>query len=234
MNRDQALAKIKKCLALSKSCNSHEAAAAMRQAQKLMTEHMLSPDDVALADVKMMACSTRTNSNPRWEVLLAKFIAEAFGCSTIWTRDGGRYLPNGRVAYTRKVIFYGIASAPEIAGYAWDVLSKQCSRQRLAHIRQQSSRCKPITLTARGDVYAEGWAIGVRDKLDVFANPEKDQLLIEQFKSQQWPDSKTLDPKDRSVGRNVSNNDHYKGVVDGRNAQLNYGVSGAAKQGLLT
>ena len=33
MNRDDALKKIKKCLALGRSANEHEAAAAMRQAQ---------------------------------------------------------------------------------------------------------------------------------------------------------------------------------------------------------
>lgn len=36
MNRDQALSKIKKCLALAASANPHEAAAGTRQAQKLM------------------------------------------------------------------------------------------------------------------------------------------------------------------------------------------------------
>ena len=35
MNRDDALKKIKKCLALSRSANEHEAAAALRQAQAL-------------------------------------------------------------------------------------------------------------------------------------------------------------------------------------------------------
>jgi hypothetical protein len=37
MDRETALTKIKKCLALAKSSNEHEAAAAMRQAQKLPT-----------------------------------------------------------------------------------------------------------------------------------------------------------------------------------------------------
>ncbi len=48
MTRDKALAKIKKCLALGRSTNPHEAAAAMRQAQKLMAEHGLNDTDVKL------------------------------------------------------------------------------------------------------------------------------------------------------------------------------------------
>lgn len=39
MDKSKALDKIKKCLALSKSSNPHEAAAALRQAQKLMHAH---------------------------------------------------------------------------------------------------------------------------------------------------------------------------------------------------
>lgn len=233
MTRDQALSKIKKCLALGKSSNPHEAAAAMRQAQKLMAEHMITSDDVALADVNMKACSTRTNSGPRWEVALASLIADAFGCATIWTRDGGR-LVGGRVVYKRAVVFYGIGSAPDIAGYAWDVLSKQCAKGRLAHIRAQSNRCKPITRTARGDEYAIGWVIGVHDKLERFATPEKNQLLIDQFQAVTWPNSQPGKAVDRTKGRNVSTNDFHTGVRHGRLASLNHGVGGAAQQGLLS
>ena len=51
MNRDDALKKIKKCLALGRSASEHEAAAAMRQAQKLMEQFGLREQDVSLADV---------------------------------------------------------------------------------------------------------------------------------------------------------------------------------------
>ncbi len=70
MNRDDALKKIKKCLALSRSANEHEAAAALRQAQALMREHGLREKDVSLADVaevKVKACSTAANA---WELRL--------------------------------------------------------------------------------------------------------------------------------------------------------------------
>lgn len=231
MNRDDALKKIKKCLALGKSANQHEAGAAMRQAQKLMAEHLVSPDDIALADVTMKSCSTRTNSTPAWEARLAAVVAEAFGCEVIWTRSA-RVLQY-KVFYSRAVIFYGVGNAPEIAGYAWDVLSRQCAKGRLAHIRSQSQRCKPITLTARGDQYALGWVCGVMEKLERFAAPEKTTLLLEQYKAANWPDSTTAKPKDRTKGRNVSLNDFGTGVLHGQLADLNHGVGAAAPQGLL-
>lgn len=46
MDRETLLKKIKKCLALGKSSNEHEAAAALRQAQKLMEMHGLTEEDV--------------------------------------------------------------------------------------------------------------------------------------------------------------------------------------------
>ena len=41
MNKQKALEKIKKCLALSKSANEHEAAQALKQAQALMRLHQI-------------------------------------------------------------------------------------------------------------------------------------------------------------------------------------------------
>lgn len=46
MDRAKVLDKIQKCLALSKSPNEHEAAAALRQAQKLMEKHGITDADL--------------------------------------------------------------------------------------------------------------------------------------------------------------------------------------------
>lgn len=78
MTRDEALQKVKKCLALAASSEQHEAAAALRQAQKLMAAFGLSEVDVSLADVS--ECQQKAPSAPlvRWEAALAHAIAEAF------------------------------------------------------------------------------------------------------------------------------------------------------------
>jgi len=137
MNRDQALAKIKKCMALGRSANPHEAAAAMRQAQKLMAEHGLSDTDVELSDVSETTCAAALNA-PDWEVFLANVVAQAFGCDVLWTatRKWIGHKPRRQMA----VLFIGVGSHPEIAGYAWQVLDRQCARQRLDHIRQQPTQ----------------------------------------------------------------------------------------------
>lgn len=232
MTRDQAIAKIKKCLALSKSSNPHEAAAGMRQAQKLMAEHAVSDCDALLSDVTEKACTTRTKSQPVWEIRLAHLIASAFGCAHIWTSKQC-YLPSFRIATDTRLIFVGVGSAPEVAGYAWDVLSRQCAKSRLVHLRSQPARCKPITLTARGDAFAHGWVMGVRDKVEQMAGTERNDLLIEQYKAARWPDSKPFTPLDRTAGRNVSHNDLERGFQAGLNARLDRGVGSAGPLELL-
>lgn len=232
MDREYALKKIKKCLALAKSPNPHEASAAMRQAQKLMAEHAVSEADVALADVATTACSTRTNSQPRWEVALGHLVADAFGCDLIWTRSV-QWL-NLRAVHTREVVFIGVGAASQVAAYAWDVLSRQCAKGRLAHIRKQPARCKPITLTARGDEFAMGWVAGVANKLEAFVGSERNVELIGQYKSTKWPDAETFSPKNRAAGRNVRLNDRREGIKAGLDAQLNRGVGGVPQQGLLS
>ena len=52
---EKILDKIKKCLALASSANEHEAAAALRQAQKLMQAHGLTDQDVAAAQASICA-----------------------------------------------------------------------------------------------------------------------------------------------------------------------------------
>jgi hypothetical protein len=230
MNRDQALSKIKKCMALGKSANPHEAAAAMRQAQKLMEQHGIDETEVALADVAEVRCRAALQSGPRWEARLADMIGEAFGCDVIWSAE--RKLIGFKFCRHTLVVFIGVGAAPHVASYAWALLDRQCSAQRLAHIRQQPKSCKSITRTARGDAFADGWVTGVRNKLQAFAG-ERHQLLIEQFCAVHYPNMTTKVVKSRAVGRNVKDGSVHAGFVAGREAQLDHGI-GNRSQELLT
>jgi hypothetical protein len=220
MNRDQALAKIKKCMALGRSSNPHEAAAAVRQAQKLMEQHGISESDVALADVIEVNCRAAM-TGPRWEVRLANLVAEAFGCNVLWIAREKLIGRSWRRVHS--VSFVGVGAAPQVASYAWAVLDRQCAQQRLAHIRQQPKTCKPITRTARGDAFADGWVGGIRGKLTAFAG-EKHQALIEQFMEKNHPNTTSASVTSRAVGRNVRHDSVTLGFLAGKNAQLDRGV----------
>ena len=233
MTRDEALDKIKKCLALAASPEAHEAAAALRQAQKLMAQFGLSETDVTLADVSEVRQQAQNAPIVQWEASLAFVVAQAFGCETFTTVRPklGNTL---QVRRQRYYVFIGVGPAPEVAGYAFDVLARQCARDRRHHIGQQSKNCKAKTKVARGDLYAEGWIAGVHNKLERLAGNERDAALIAQYMEQRHAGMEPADIKSRDKGKNVTHNDWHQGLQAGRRAELNHGVQGRAAQPLLT
>jgi hypothetical protein len=127
---DDIMRKIKKCLALSSSSEPNEAAAALRQAQKLMEKHGLTTMDVAVSeinetDVRSTAGSTKV---PAWELKLMRLVAEAFGCHLLWMRGNS----HGRTA---KELFgswrlVGPSSQLPIAQYTAQVLLRKLTKAR--------------------------------------------------------------------------------------------------------
>ena len=232
MTRDEALQKIKKCLALASSSNPHEASAAMRQAQKLMAQHELDEQDVNLADVAECTQDARNVPHVRWESALSSLVAEAFGCS-VYT--GIRLSLKGSLRHrrVRTYTFAGVGPAAEVASYAFAVLARQCSKDRRAYIKLQPKNCKPKTRVARGDTYAEGWVTGVAGKLERFAAKPEHEALVQTFLTKKYPDMKVATPRDRSAGKNVTGNDRWHGALAGRNADLHHAVTGATARPAL-
>jgi len=230
MDHDAALAKIKKCLALSKSANANEAATALRQAQKLMEMHGLDEETVQLSDVCERSTDARMASIPAWEVSLARAVADAFGCEVLTQRRA--VLGRGGLRRRAGFVFIGVGAKSEIAAYAMSVLSGQCARARLAHIAEQSSRCKPITKTARGDAFALAWVMSASRELKRFAGIERDAPLIAAYMGRHHSQLGTYKPKSRAVGRNVRDDSYVAGAAAGRQAKLNHAV-GADAQPLL-
>ncbi|MDD2711402.1 MAG: DUF2786 domain-containing protein [Simplicispira sp.] len=233
MTRDEALKKIKKCLALGRSAETHEAGAAMRQAQKLMELFSLREQDISMADVaevKIKAVSTAANA---WEVRLKHMVAEAFGCDS-FAQLTGRYNDTGNLVRERHYVFVGINAAPTVAGYAYEVLSRQCAKARLEHIRKQPKNCKPITKTARGDAFAMGWARAVQSLVDRFAQPAADKALLALYIEDKHPDMQEGKTRDTTKERKTDFGHVIAGHKAGQQAQLHPGVSGMAQQGLLT
>lgn len=233
MTRGEALDKIKKCLALAASPEAHEAAAALRQAQKLMSQFGLTEVDVTLADVAEVRQAAQNTPIVRWESALANLVAMAFGCESYTTARPalGKSL---QVRRRRFYVFVGVGPAADVAGYAFDVLARQCAKDRRRYIGQQSKNCKAKTKVARGDLYAEGWIAGVQDKLERFAGNERDAALLAEYMAQRHAGMEEAEIKSRVKGKNVTHNDWHQGHEAGRKAELNHGVQGGATRPLLT
>ena len=122
MDKQTAISKIKKCLALAKSSEPHEAAAAMRQAQKLIEQFGIEHPELLAAGVSEEWSKSAATQRPvRYEVSLAFTVARAYGCELVFSRRlnaAGTDIDGG---YT----FVGIDPDPEIAQYTFDVLARQ-------------------------------------------------------------------------------------------------------------
>lgn len=85
MDKKTAISKIRKCLALSKSANEHEAATALKQAKALMNKYGVTDNDIQIAEIKEVHAKSSAKRRPTdYESGLAMAMGEAFGCEVIF------------------------------------------------------------------------------------------------------------------------------------------------------
>jgi|SRR5690554_6195371 len=217
------LDKIKKCLALAKSSNSNEAAAAMRQAQKLMEIHGVSTDDVEISDVGSHVAKAGAGRTPPSHVaMLANMVASAFGAETVYhsQHNGERW--HGRVE------FYGVNGAGEVAGYAFEVLGRQLKRDRNVYLNTLDKRLKRATKVRRGDLYAQAWVDTVASQVVPHKRSETEAKTIASYQAKRWEEPlETIQGRDNTKGAGSRDaGAWYQGRVDGERVSFYQGVNG--------
>lgn len=222
MSSEKILEKIKKCLALAASANEHEAAAALRQAQKLMQAHNISDQDVLAAqageaDVKAGAAAKPSN----WETALAYSVGDAFGCRTLFSsRNRGCW------------VYVGVGTTHEVASYAFSVLHRQAKRARATYISDVLKRVKRAAIkTRRADLFSEGWVTTAVAQLAQWIATTDQEAKVQAFIGVNYPSLENLKSIDRNAGRNLRNHewdDLSRGQVAGRSAVLNRGIGAGA------
>lgn len=221
MEHERILDKIKKCLALSKSCNEHEAAIALRQARSLMEKHGYSDQDILAMDAAEACAKAGAGAKPaRWESCLASLVARAFGCRLIFVAR--RYA-------TGDWQFIGCGEAAEIASYAFSVLLRQAKGCRAGYLKDSLYRCKGATKTRRADLFCEAWVQSVSSKVQTFANNAMQQAAIDAYIAKRHDSLGSLVPIDRNVGRKLGDRDlrdAWAGHRAGNETYLHHGVSG--------
>ncbi len=156
--REKLIARLKKCLALSASPEPHEAAAALRHAQKLMAELNLTEADLlglefTDATVKTQegfgACRTMSH--------LASLIADAFGVRVFFERNPGK-------ANRLNVCYAGPKNAVLMAEYAHRVVWRAMQGSWAEYLTQRS-----YLKGNRGarQSFHLGWLRNVREKIEV-------------------------------------------------------------------
>ncbi|GKL08905.1 hypothetical protein NUBL21990_43770 [Klebsiella pneumoniae] len=224
---EKYLAKIKKLLNLARrSSNPHEAATALNQAQALMCKHKLSQNDVDLMDITSKASKgapSHAQSIPRYMTFLGQLICRAMGVNCYYSFR--RNYMNDQKQNT--VIFYGPDERPEIAAYAFDVLSRQMVKARRTFISTLRKNIKPATKTARADQFCEGWAEGAYQAIEPFVVTETEKTLMANFlaKLKKEQDLSDLTPREAKKCRG-DQDAAEAGFNEGLKARLNHGVSG--------
>ena len=224
MTREEAILKIKKCLALSKSGNENEAAIALRQAQSLMRDFQIDPD---LLDIVEANSFSNVKKTPQvWEATLVSLIAKSMQCRLIFSSSNPYF--GTKAQWT----FIGADPAPEIASYAFDVLYRQVNRARKNFVE---TGLKRVTVkknkVRRADLFCEGWVDSIKHLitgLDIEI-PTNTTERIKKYMDQSHGKLGSLTPKDRNKGTALNDraaNDYHAGKQSGKSAQLNQAMNG--------
>jgi len=209
--RKRALDKIKKCFALAKSSNAHEADAAMRQAQKLMDKFKFELGDVHASRAEEFTLKVgKGKSIPaRWVRMLAATVAKAFGCITLYGY--------GRSGQT--LTFIGDTGTAEMAAYAYEVLARQLTDSRRNYLSGLQF-ASPSNKRRAGDLYAESWITSVARRVEEFAGvSEEVERAISAYMSKHHPDV----PVGKMKRRKVSPQEYgayQQGLEDGAGVSL--------------
>lgn len=222
MNEDQknkAMERLKKLLALSRSSNEHEAAAALSKAQELMRELSVSEDDLELADyaaVEVDCLLFRPSySMPVYVSSLIRLVSKSFSCRAFWYEQHAQY----------RLTWLGQSSKAEVSAYSWTVLARLIKAKR-AHYKFAAmlGTHTPGKREALADIYCEGWVSGVSQNILPEGLSDKEQRLLDLFVKQKFPH--TTDAKRRGAvltGQDV-NAAYNAGQKDGRKTHLHAGV----------
>lgn len=165
--------------------NEHEAKNAMKLAQRLMRKHNLSQalllkeremknsqttqdDEVLKGGMVTVEVISRKTRKPavcaRWILHLAHPVCENFGVKNYYSNKRGKYL---------KMVFYGIYSNAQLAGYAFKVAAERIS-QMMAEYEPQKNWQRISTKSSRLS-YAIGIVAGISEDVKRNLRMEKEQ-----------------------------------------------------------
>lgn len=224
MDKNKILEKIKKCLALSKSSNEHEATMALKQAQALMQKHQISDVEIELSAIQETNVDC-TKTLPIWHMALIKICADAFGTEVYLS---GRLTTQKKYGsfVQREVRFLGCGIKPELAAYAYQVLLRQLKKERKEFMQHSvdkwlSSKMK----TTKADAFCIGWISAVDEKVTAFATPQQEKELMARYIDQKGKMG-TATARSSNI-RNASKADILLGAEKGKAAQPHHAMAAA-------
>ncbi|MFC5920890.1 DUF2786 domain-containing protein [Neisseria weixii] len=221
MDKEKALDKIKKCLALSKSANEHEAAQALKQAQALMKKFELTEIEIGLSEISEEMSGRKVALKlAKWQWDVANLVADVFGCGSY---KQGNYMH-----------FYGFGNRPQVAAYAFYVVWRQITAARRKYLRE----CPNVIPSRReylANRYCDGWLTGAKRAVQMFAFPEGQEQMMERY-AKDVLNIEMVKPRTISAPptlRNIGDDAEYSGMQDGKEIELYHAMNGGEEQKMI-
>jgi len=233
---------IQKLRNLSKSSNEHEAAAAARAADKLISKHRISEEELAAADPTKQSEAKQdenilyeTGKITQWKNILAQILAKNYDCALL--NDIMRNPTSGRKVSRYRLI--GTESDMEIVRYMFSWLVDTID-QLGAYVARGMGRVYAAS-------YAEGVVRGIKIQLDAsreeqiveakFAGQTAALVKLDQRMALANEKLYQLCPRLRRSGtpskRRVDNTALNHGIRDGKQIQLSNGLTAGSGTKLL-
>lgn len=215
MDKKKALEKIKKCLALGKSANEHEAAQALKQAQALMKQYGIGTEEIKLSDVGEFGAQAAMTL-PQWHWNLTAICAKAFDCKRYFDVALG------------EMVFVGVAGKQELAAYAYEVLLRQLRKARREYMATELKRVRIAkNKTYRADCFCEGWVHTVWQQVRLFAgNKEEVELVKRYLEGKKLTRAKARTAAASTAAKAAGGYDRLRGAEQGKEAQLHHAMNG--------
>ena len=221
MDKNKAIDKIKKCLALGNSSNANEAAAALRQAQKIMAAHGLTEDDIEGTNYSKDAVEWPIQVNKKVPVHLTRFvnlIMKAFQVKAVIEK-------NRRVSdFSYRIRYFGPTHRVTTAAYAHVVIFRAME----AAWRKQLAE-EPSWKGVRGArlSFMVGWLSEISSKVEAIGWPENEESRTELIKSEFYGKDLVVGQKrNYSLYGNVLN----QGRAAGANFEINRPMGGSTQR----
>lgn len=210
---ENILRRIQKCLALSESPEPHEAAAALRQAQKLMELHGVDAKTLKRAELGEASVRSKVSVSKMkdWELLLLSKVGSAFGCKLMFAKSSS-YARNPFGVYT----LVGVKTQVELAQYTCEVLLRQLIKARSRFVANLHWELNRKQQTVEADTFCRGWVRGVTRAIIAFAHLEDTQQAIEDLYAERTG-NREASPAQRRLG---SHDALLAGTSAGREASI--------------
>lgn len=232
-DRSAVMRRLRKILALTKSGEPGEAAAALHQAKKLMHSHGLTERDIADSAIGEASIKLSGAEISVWEGALVNVITASLSVGVLIR--GQTRVPGAGRRDNAEVIFVGEGPNAAIAQYAFAHLRKQLKASLDARIqgflKDAGKTSRKVSIPARlRQEYARGWCAAVRSKVAALGASKPSEAVEDYCRRKQSGDSPAVVKSARGPGKEVASAFLAAGLTDGREAQIHKAVHGASGQ----